>query len=343
MARSRNIKPGFFSNEVLAELPPLTRLMFIGLWCLADREGRLQDRPKRIKHELLGYDDVTSAEVDQMLQQLHDNDFIIRYEVAGERYIQVTNFKKHQNPHCREQESTIPAPGAAQMAPAIAAAEDAGEPEKEHDTADNLQSTVQAQCKHDTSIEQARLIPDSLNLIPDTLKTLSCANGQAQEERGPVDGVEPLTVVDHDHVKGRVASREGELAVTAEETEGGIGEAPDEKGAKRQKSPDWKTAKAPLEIRFCKFWDAYPNVRNTGKYPCWKKFKKLRVDDDLLNQMLAALEVQKRSRQWQRDGGRYVPNPLTWLNQQRWEDVQEENDHGGTQYHTAGFHTQAEY
>ena len=73
------------------------------------------------------------------------------------------------------------------------------------------------------------------------------------------------------------------------------------------------------------------------------RIRTLRVEDDLLNQMLAALEVQKRSRQWQRDGGRYVPNPLTWLNQQRWEDVQEENDHGGTQYHTAGFHTQAEY
>lgn len=342
MARSRNIKPGFFSNEVLAELPPLTRLMFIGLWCLADREGRLQDRPKRIKHELLGYDDVTSVEVDQMLQQLHDNDFIIRYEVDGERYIQVTNFLKHQNPHCREQESTIPAPDTAQMELARTAAGEAVDPENGRENADNLQSTVQAQCKHDTSTEQARLIPDSLNLIPDTLKTLSCANEQAQGERGPVDGVEPLTVVDHDHVKGRVASREGELAVTAEETKGGTGEARSEKGAKRQKSPDWKTAKAPLEIRFCKFWDAYPNVRNTGKYPCWKKFKTLRVDDGLLDQMLAALEVLKKSSQWQRDGGRYIPNPLTWLNQQRWEDVKEDG-HEGTQNHTAGFRTQSEY
>ena len=53
MARARNIKPGFFDNETLGELPALTRLLFIGLWCLADREGRLQDRPKRIKKELL--------------------------------------------------------------------------------------------------------------------------------------------------------------------------------------------------------------------------------------------------------------------------------------------------
>ena len=101
MARARNIKPGFFDNEILGELPALTRLLFIGLWCLADREGRLQDRPKRIKKELLGYDDVTADDVDTMLQQLNDNGFIQRYEIAGEQYIQVTNFLKHQNPHCK--------------------------------------------------------------------------------------------------------------------------------------------------------------------------------------------------------------------------------------------------
>ena len=52
MARARNIKPGFFKNELLAEMPPETRLLFMGLWCLADREGRFEDRPKKIKMEL---------------------------------------------------------------------------------------------------------------------------------------------------------------------------------------------------------------------------------------------------------------------------------------------------
>ena len=52
MARARNIKPAFFKNETLVELPVETRLLFIGLWTLADREGRLEDRPKRIKMEI---------------------------------------------------------------------------------------------------------------------------------------------------------------------------------------------------------------------------------------------------------------------------------------------------
>ena len=56
MARARNIKPGLFTNEVLVDLPAFDRLLFIGLWCLADREGRLEDRVKRIKMELFPCD-----------------------------------------------------------------------------------------------------------------------------------------------------------------------------------------------------------------------------------------------------------------------------------------------
>ena len=50
--RARNIKPGSFKNEDLCEIEPLGRLVLIGLWCVADREGKLEDRPKRIKAEL---------------------------------------------------------------------------------------------------------------------------------------------------------------------------------------------------------------------------------------------------------------------------------------------------
>lgn len=107
MSRARNIKPGFFENELLAEIDPLGRLLFIGLWTIADREGRLEDRVKRIKAKILPYDD---CDVDKLLDELAKRGFIIRYEVEGSRYIQVTNFKKHQNPHVKEVQSTIPAP-----------------------------------------------------------------------------------------------------------------------------------------------------------------------------------------------------------------------------------------
>ncbi|GHV17771.1 hypothetical protein FACS189425_04770 [Clostridia bacterium] len=109
MARARNIKPGFFLNDELSSLPFEDRLLFIGLWTLADRRGRLEDRPKRIKAAIFPYDGV---DVEAMLQALADSPerFIVRYEVDGTRYIQVTNFERHQSPHKNEVDSNIPAP-----------------------------------------------------------------------------------------------------------------------------------------------------------------------------------------------------------------------------------------
>ena len=107
MARSRNIKPGFFKNDILAEIEPLGRILFAGLWTIADREGRLKNRPKRIKAEVLPYDD---CDIEKLLQDLEDGGFIQTYEFAECKYIQILNFLKHQNPHKNESPSEIPAP-----------------------------------------------------------------------------------------------------------------------------------------------------------------------------------------------------------------------------------------
>jgi len=107
MARARNIKPGFFMNEDLAETSFETRLLFIGLWTIADREGRLEDRPKRIKAGLFPFD---SVNVDSMLTVLERLGFIQRYAAGGQAFIQIANFTKHQMPHHKEAASEIPPP-----------------------------------------------------------------------------------------------------------------------------------------------------------------------------------------------------------------------------------------
>jgi hypothetical protein len=108
MARARSIKPGFFSNEDLIELPFEYRLLFAGLWTIADRAGRLEDRPKRIKLNVFPGDPV---DIEAGLQALAKYNFIVRYEVAGTKYIQIVAWSKHQSPHVKEAASTIPAPG----------------------------------------------------------------------------------------------------------------------------------------------------------------------------------------------------------------------------------------
>ena len=164
MARSRNIKPAIMGNEELAELEPLTRLLFIYLWMLADRAGRLEDRPKRIAAQALPYD--RQADIGNMLGDLSRAGFICRYTVSGVACIQVVNFTKHQAPHVRESGSELP----------------------EYDP-----STAKDSTKHNLgsaqtlprSPEPLLLIPDSGFLIPDSLipdyseAKASCAKPQS--------------------------------------------------------------------------------------------------------------------------------------------------------------------
>jgi hypothetical protein len=107
VARSRNIKPGFFTNADLSDCDPLAHLLFAGLWVLADKAGRLRDRPKQIKGEIMPH---RECDVDQLLDQLAtvDEPFIHRYEVESVRYIQIVNWEKHQSPHHTEKDSVIP-------------------------------------------------------------------------------------------------------------------------------------------------------------------------------------------------------------------------------------------
>lgn len=165
MARSRNIKPQFFLNEHLAQKSPYARLLFVGLWCLADCKGRMEDRPMRIKAALFPYE---SVDIDALLNELTmgPENFIVRYEVDGNRYIEIPTFGKHQNPHKREKEagSQIPpcAINSSEKVPAL------------HRTSPGLvgcqseTSTELAPNLHSTSpADSLLLIPDSLTLKPE--------------------------------------------------------------------------------------------------------------------------------------------------------------------------------
>lgn len=160
MSRARNIKPGFFKNDELGDCSIYARVLFAGLWCEADPRGIVEDRPKRLKIEILPYDNV---DVDALLNELAAHDFIQRYEVGGVRCIKVVNFQKHQNPHQNEKNNDLPdAPTAVLDAGQMPAPEDSGA------------STVQAPERHrsnrDDSLNTESLIAEPLNpssLIPE--------------------------------------------------------------------------------------------------------------------------------------------------------------------------------
>lgn len=99
------MKPGFFQNEQLAELPVEARLLYIGLWCMADREGRLEDRPKRIKMQIFPADTI---DVEPLLSGLEQQGLIERYESGGIQCVEIPKFLEHQRPHHNETPSKLP-------------------------------------------------------------------------------------------------------------------------------------------------------------------------------------------------------------------------------------------
>ena len=86
-------------------------MFFQGLWCSADKAGRLEDRPKKLKVQIMPYDNVDAEKILSLLAKQKNGSnrqFIIRYEVDNEKYIQIVNWDKHQKPHHTEKDSIIP-------------------------------------------------------------------------------------------------------------------------------------------------------------------------------------------------------------------------------------------
>jgi hypothetical protein len=94
MRRIRTIKPEFFSDEKLAALSAIDRLVYIGLWSIADDEGRLLDNTKLIDGQIFPLTDESSRESLETLAKL---DRIRRYCTAnGQRVIQILRWTDHQ-------------------------------------------------------------------------------------------------------------------------------------------------------------------------------------------------------------------------------------------------------
>src|SRR5262245_36759940 len=100
MARIRQIKPVFFIDDDLALCSRDARFFFVGLWVLADRAGRLEDRPARMKAQIFPYDsDISIREIEGYLDELVKHCFIVRYQVSGKKLIWIRTFIKHQHCH----------------------------------------------------------------------------------------------------------------------------------------------------------------------------------------------------------------------------------------------------
>jgi hypothetical protein len=115
MGRIRTVKPETFLSEDLFDLERVSkvpvRLAYIGLWTVADREGRFEWKPRQLKAAILPHDQLDFAKV---LDALERSGRLERYSVDGREYGWIRSWKRHQIVNNKERESVIPiAPGEA--------------------------------------------------------------------------------------------------------------------------------------------------------------------------------------------------------------------------------------
>lgn len=204
MARIRTIKPEFFTSEDIVALSPFARLLFIAIWCEADRDGRLIWKPKTFKMRYLPADQL---DINLLCEELVIGGLVRLY---GEGLAYIPTFLKHQHINPREAESKLPNPD---------------------------------------------------------------ASGTRKQR------VNVATMTRREEGKGK------EYIDNAS--------------------------------NFDAFWISYP--KKSAKTVAEKSWKSANIDSEF-EKVMNALSNQKQSEQWQKDGGKYIPNPATWINQRRWED-----------------------
>ena len=96
MARNRLIKKEFFRDEKVGELCPEARLLFISLWIQADDSGHGRSDARLLAAEAFPYDGRSAEQIEEWLQHIAKLEMIELYEVDGQRYYKIPNWKKHQ-------------------------------------------------------------------------------------------------------------------------------------------------------------------------------------------------------------------------------------------------------
>ena len=82
-----------------------------------------------------------------------------------------------------------------------------------------------------------------------------------------------------------------------------------------EKEPKPARARVVYGQEFLSFWAAYP--KKIGKDAAWKSWKKTKPP---IEEVLSAISAQIETPAWKKEGGQFIPNPATWLNQGRWKD-----------------------
>lgn len=312
MARIRTIKPEFFTSEDIVELSPFARLLYIATWCEADKEGRLIWKPRTFKMRYFPADNV---DINALCNELVDVGVIRLY---GDGLAYIPGFTKHQHVNPRESVSELPAPEGITANGPRKVGKNTREEVLERD------GYKCVRCGSEEKPQVDHILPQSCGgpHIIENLRTLcrSCnaarpVNGKALDDDLAMDGytVESLRAkfgIDASipDVNAQVGRKEGKERNTGRDATLGVDDLPG----------------------FAEFWKTWPsNDRKASKGKCLEAWKKAGAEKDAAA-VLAHVERMKLSQSWRKDGGAFIPAPLSYLNQKRWDGASDETPESGS-------------
>lgn len=110
----RSVRPEFFADPTLADLSHAARILYIGLWCIADDDGRGEWLPKQIDGQIFPLETVN---IHALLEQLVSSERVVRYTDGDRDYFYIPTFTKYQKPN-RKYDSKLPDPEKCELLPA---------------------------------------------------------------------------------------------------------------------------------------------------------------------------------------------------------------------------------
>ena len=109
----RSVRPEFFADPTMAELSHAARLLYVGLWCIADDDGRGEWLPKQIDGQVFPLE---SVDIHALLEQLVSSARVVRYTDGNRQYFYIPTFTEYQRPN-RKYDSKLPDPADCQVLP----------------------------------------------------------------------------------------------------------------------------------------------------------------------------------------------------------------------------------
>lgn len=202
MARIRSVKPEFWTDEKLAEaISRDGRLLYIGLWNLADEHGRLRGSARYIKGQLFPYDDdMTVQTIDALIDDLAKARKVCRYSSAeGDSYLFLPNLARHQRLEAAKVASKLPDPPEKFPLAPLNFPPSPPEPSgSDHGHADNVNSSQNHQHNRPTPLgaDKSARGADNLSLLYGTGDMehgtgSMYVSAKCDTPQGPVDAAEP--------------------------------------------------------------------------------------------------------------------------------------------------------